>query len=102
MIFVITGFVILSFYSVVAGWAMSYFFKTVCGLFAVNTDFTGVFVNHIESPIAPLIWHLIFMIITVGIICCGVVKGIERSVKVMMPLLSVLLIVLVVRALTLP
>lgn len=102
MIFVITGFVILSFYSVVAGWAMSYFFKTVRGLFSAETDFAAVFTGHIESSLTPLIWHLVFMAITIGIICCGIVKGIERSVRVLMPALSLLLVVLVIRSLTLP
>lgn len=102
LIFVITGFVILSFYSVVAGWALSYFFKTIRGVFASEPDFAEIFVNHITGSTSPLIWHFVFMLLTIGIICAGVVKGIERSVRIMMPVLSLLLIVLVVRALTLP
>lgn len=99
---VIAGFVILSFYSVVAGWAMSYFTKTVTGELGVGTDFVASFLGHISSDWAPLIWHFVFMALTLGIIGLGVVKGIERTVKVLMPALFVLLVALVVRALTLP
>jgi len=99
---VIAGFVILSFYSVVAGWAMSYFTKTLTGELGVGTDFVGTFVGHITSDWAPLIWHFVFMALTLGIIGLGVVKGIERTVKILMPALFVLLLALVARSLTLP
>lgn len=98
---VIAGFVILSFYSVVAGWAMSFFFKTVTGNLGTGTDFVGAFIGHITSDWAPLFWHFAFMAITLGIIGAGVVKGIEKTVKILMPALFFLLIALVVRSLTL-
>jgi neurotransmitter:Na+ symporter, NSS family len=98
---VLAGFVILSFYSVVAGWAMSYVFKTLSGALTSDADFVGVFVGHITNPLAPIMWHAIFMLITLGIIAAGVVKGIERTVKILMPALFVMLIMLVLRALTL-
>lgn len=99
---VLAGFVILSFYSVVAGWAIAYFFKTLTGTLPAGTDFVEAFVSHISHPVTPLIWHAVFMLITLGIISAGVVKGIERSVKVLMPALFVLLLILVFRSLTLP
>ena len=99
---VLAGFVILSFYSVVAGWTLSYFFKTLSGDLGVGTDFVGTFIGHITSDWAPLLWHFVFMALTLGIIGLGVVKGIEKTVKILMPALFVLLIALVGRALTLP
>ena len=51
---VLAGFVILSFYSVVAGWAMAYFFKTLSGGLGAGTDFVDAFVGHISSPVTPL------------------------------------------------
>ncbi len=98
---VFSGFVILSFYSVVAGWSVAYIFKAIAG-FIPDTDFAGVFVEHITSTGAPIIWHAIFMVLTAGIIAAGVVKGIQRWVKILMPVLFILLIILVLRALTLP
>ncbi|AKL93703.1 Na+-dependent transporter SNF family [Clostridium aceticum] len=99
---VLAGFVILSFYSVVAGWALSYFFKTLGGSLGTGTDFVGTFVGHITNPGVTVMWHGIFMILTLGVIAAGVVKGIERTVKFLMPALFVLLLALVVRSMTLP
>ncbi len=105
---VFTGFVILSYYSVVAGWSLAYIFRALAG-FAPDMDFVSIFYTTIgvdigEGPniISPLIWHLIFMALTVGIIAAGVVKGIQRWVKILMPILLILLLILVVRAVTLP
>lgn len=99
---VLAGFVILSFYSVVAGWSVSYFFKTIGGSLGPGSDFADVFVGHISSAWAPILWHALFMAITLGIIAAGVVKGISRSVRILMPALFVLLIILVLRSVTLP
>ncbi len=105
---VFTGFVILSYYSVVAGWALAYIFKSIAG-FAPGMDFVEMFYTTIgvdigDGPniITPIIWHLVFMALTVGIIASGVVRGIQRWVKILMPVLFILLLVLVVRSVTLP
>ncbi|MDR5659747.1 sodium-dependent transporter [Serpentinicella sp. ANB-PHB4] len=98
---VIAAFVILSFYSVVGGWSLSYFFKTITGSLGTGTDFADTFIGHITSDWGPLLWHFIFMGLTLGIIAAGVVKGIERTVKVLMPALFVLLVLLVFRSVTL-
>ncbi len=98
---VFSGFVILSFYSVVAGWSMAYMVKALQG-FTPGMDFEGMFFDHILGVSGPLVWHAIFMAITLGIIGAGVVKGIQRTVKILMPALFILLLVLAVRALTLP
>ncbi len=98
---VIAGFVILSFYSIVAGWSVAYMFKSLGG-FTSNMDFAGTFIGHITSVWPPIFWHALFMIMTVAIIASGVVKGIQRWVKILMPALFVLLIILVFRSITLP
>lgn len=99
---VFTGFVILSYYSVVAGWSLSYIVKMVTGVFGAGVNPEDIFVGHITSTWEPLIYHFVFMAMTVGIIAGGVVKGIQRSVEILMPLLALLLLVMVVRAVTLP
>lgn len=97
---VFAGFIILSFYSVVAGWTLSYMVNAIRG-FQPGTDYQDLFISHITGTWSPILWHLVFMILTVLIISLGVVKGIQSSVKILMPVLFILLFVLVIRGLTL-
>jgi NSS family neurotransmitter:Na+ symporter len=62
-------------------------------------NFFGAFIS---DPVKPLIYHGIFMLLTIFIIAKGISQGIEKYTKVMMPMLFVLLMILVVRAVTLP
>ena len=98
------GFIILSFYSVVAGWAIAYIFKSVSGLLATADPAAlgAIFKNFTADPWEPILYHGIFMALTIGIIVKGVTGGIERSCRILLPLLFLLLIVLAGRALTLP
>ncbi|MFW5976793.1 MAG: sodium-dependent transporter, partial [Bacillota bacterium] len=99
---VFTGFVILSYYSVVAGWSLSYIFKALRGVFTPGAEMGAVFEGHITSPGISIFWHAVFMILTISIISAGVVKGIQRWVKILMPVLFGILIILVIRSVTLP
>lgn len=99
---VLSGFVILSYYAVVAGWALAYIYKTVIGILTPDIDFTGMFMGHITAVWEPIFWQAMFMFLTMAIIAAGVVKGIQRSVQVLMPVLLVLLLVLIGRSVTLP
>ncbi|MFP4617670.1 MAG: sodium-dependent transporter [Spirochaetaceae bacterium] len=99
---VLAGFVILSFYSVVGGWSVAYFFKAITGSLTTGTEFGAVFGELSSSAGEPLLWHAVFMLLTIGIIATGVVKGIDRAVRVLMPALFVLLLILVLRSITLP
>lgn len=101
---VIAAFVILSFYSVVAGWTLAYVLKTPTGLLATSDPAVlgAIFDNFITDPIEPLIYHGMFMALTVGVVLGGIGAGIERVCKILMPLLFVILVVLVARAVTLP
>ncbi len=98
------AYLILSFYGVVAGWAMDYVAESFTGTFAnMNPDQISDHFNHFSSEsVRPILWQLGFMLLTAIIVLMGVQKGIERFSKVLMPLLVVLLVVLVVRSLTLP
>ncbi len=103
---VFAGFLILSFYSVVAGWAVAYIFKALGG-FAPDTQALfystiGVDLGEGADYLTPILWHGLFMVLTVAIIAAGVVKGIQRWVKILMPLLFILLLILVLRSVTLP
>ena len=97
---VLSGFVILSFYSVVAGWSMAYIVEAVRG-FSQEVDYAARFGDHISSAGTVVAWHAGFMLVTVIVIAFGVVKGIQRVVKVLMPLLIIILLALVGRSVTL-
>lgn len=99
---VFTGFVILSYYAVVAGWSLAYVVKVINAVRTPDIDHAAVFIGHITSVWEPIGWQALFMILTVGIIASGVVKGIQRWVTILMPVLFVLLIIMILRAVTLP
>ncbi|WP_439644346.1 sodium-dependent transporter [Halalkalibacter akibai] len=97
------AFLILSFYGVIAGWISYYFVNYLTGSLwsAPAEGYESFFVSFITNPVQPLLWQFIFMALTIGIVFVGVKKGIERSNKILMPLLGVLLIVLSIYSLTL-
>lgn len=95
---VLCGFMILSFYNVVAGWAFGYFLHMVTGDFDVAKDFVGYTVDFWDN----LFYSMTFMLATALIVVGGVQKGIEKWSKIMMPALVVILVLLIVYAMTLP
>ena len=101
---VAAGFIILAFYSVIGGWVIKYIVAFATGAFngVDASSFGTVFGNFIASPTEPVIYHAIFMIMTVGIVIGGISAGIEKYSKILMPALFVILIVVMVRVLTLP
>ena len=100
----VTLFVILSYYAVVGGWVMKYIFVYLMGAgFEEGADaYQTYFVNFIEKPVEPLIWGLLFLVICIYVVVRGVSAGIERMSKILMPVLFLILIACVVRAVTLP
>lgn len=101
---VLAGFLILSYYAVVAGWTLEYIFEAVTNSFSgkSSTDFVNSFQTFSANPWKPLIWLVAFLLGTHFIIVKGVEKGIEKYSKIMMPALFILLIVLVICSVTLP
>jgi NSS family neurotransmitter:Na+ symporter len=101
---VIAGFIILSFYGVIAGWTIAYMIKSVTGLMAIAAegkagDAFGAFVS---NPTQVVLYQVIFMVMTIWIVFKGIGEGIEKYCKVMMPALFVILLILIVRSVTLP
>jgi NSS family neurotransmitter:Na+ symporter len=94
---VIAGFMILSFYSVVAGWTIDYIIRAGSGIFTTSsdTDIAGYFDALLANPERLLVIHTIFMSLTVIVVSMGVRSGLERAVKFMMPALFMLLIIMV-------
>ncbi len=96
------GFVILSFYSVVAGWSVAYIFYVGGGAFAGTnaTSSAALFDSFTGSAWRIIGWHSLFMILTGIIVARGVTGGLEKAVKWLMPALFVLLLVVVVYAMS--
>jgi len=101
---VVAAFMILSFYAAVAGWTLEYLIQSVSNAFEGKSseELTGMFNSFRGGSIRPVLWMLIFMFLTAWIIISGVQKGIEKYTKVLMPILLILIIILDIRALTLP
>ncbi len=94
------SFIILSFYSVVGGWILSYLARSlIFKLDAVNHG--ELFNSIIASPVEVLLGQAVFMLLTVWIVQSGVQSGIERASRWMMPLLFIFFIILAIRSLTL-
>ncbi len=100
---VVTGFVLLSFYSVVGGWTIAYALKALAGQLSVSgaDALGGVFGGFISSTAEPLVYHAVFMVLTAVVVGAGVGGGIERAGKVLMPLLLLLLLMLIFQVLSL-
>jgi NSS family neurotransmitter:Na+ symporter len=98
------GFVILSYYAVIAGWTVAYMFKSLGGLMseAAAGKAGDVFGAFVSDPVQSIAYHVVVMAITTGIIYKGISGGIEKCCKILMPALLVLLLVLIVRSVTLP
>lgn len=106
VLMIFTPLVVLSYYSVIGGWSIEYLYKSVCFDFTAvsrtREDLDGIFSGYISSVWAPISGHTVFLGATALIVVLGVRKGIENFGKVMMPLLFVLVILIAVRAATLP
>lgn len=97
------AFMILAFYTVVAGWTLEYIYQSIVnGFNGKSPDEIGVMFDQFRLTWRPIFWFLIFMLFTAGIVSMGVKKGIERYTKILMPILLVILVVISVRSLTLP
>lgn len=102
---VLAAFVILSFYSVLGGWSFKYLITY--GLEIFGAGFNGLsssafFTNFTSDPVQVIGFTALFFIVCAVIVIFGVEKGIEKSSKIMMPALFVLLLVVIVRSVTLP
>ena len=94
---ILAGFLILSYYSVVAGWTLVYAIKMLTGAFwgMDAGEISGVYDQLISDPVQLLFWHSLFIGATMLVVSQGV-QGLERAVRFMMPALFGLLLILVV------
>ena len=92
----IAAFVILSFYSVIGGWAASYIGHAALGDFAggTNESIGELFGGLLASPGQLLAWHTVFMVLVVLVVSRGLKGGLERAATLLMPALFILLLVI--------
>ena len=101
---VISPLIVVSYYSVIGGWSMEYFFKSCTLGFTdgvTDSELHNLFSSFISSIWPPIVGHTAFLLTTAFIVLGGVKKGIEKFGKVMMPLLFVVMIVIAVHSMTL-
>ena len=99
---VAAAFVILSYYSIVAGWALHYTYLSLTGqIVGLGPEAAGpVFGDLFMSNGLNLFWHVVFMAITVGVVWGGIRKGIERWARILMPTLLAFMVILLVNSFT--
>lgn len=103
LIGIVAAFIILGYYSVVAGWSLKYVVNSLTDVFSgMSPEQIGAaFGNYVSSDISPIVYALIIMGMTMFIVFKGVNTGIEKASKILLPILLLILIVLSVRSLTL-
>lgn len=99
---VLGGILVLSFYSVVAGWTLHYTIQSFGLKLMGNQDFGEMFNTFVTNPWKPLVYQFVFLLLTHFVVARGVESGIERFSKVMMPVLLVIILLLSCFSLTLP
>lgn len=99
---VISGILILSYYNVVAGWTLGYFFEICFNDLLTESDFKTHFISFIKNGNVNLVCSFIFLFITAFVVSRGIHQGIERANRILMPALLIILIGLILYSLTLP
>lgn len=92
----ITGLLILGFYSVIGGWVLSYIPEAARGTFTgiSGTQSTANFDALLASPFTLIFWHTVFMCLTMGVVAHGVNSGLEKANNILIPALFAILLVL--------
>lgn len=94
---VVAGFLILSYYSVIAGWALAYVLNAGSGAFTdvPAAEIQSLFSALVANPGELIFWHSLFMLMTMLVVARGVKKGLEVAIRFLMPALFVLLLIMV-------
>ncbi|MBQ7853252.1 MAG: sodium-dependent transporter [Muribaculaceae bacterium] len=101
---IVASIMILSFYSVVAGWTLEDVYHSITGALNLNSQeaYHAQFQQFSTHPWRPLLWTILFLIVNFVIVIRGVQKGIERMSNIMMPILFLILIIFCVNSLLMP
>jgi NSS family neurotransmitter:Na+ symporter len=100
---VVTPLIILSYYSVIGGWSIEYFCKSLTFSFSYGgVDVTKMFGSFVSDPWLPLACMLVFLVMCTIIVYKGINKGIELFNKITMPILFVLIVLIMIYSVNLP
>lgn len=111
LIGILCSYLVLTFYMVVSGWTLEYLYQSLTGQLyqtipgvepGSNLQFADRMSEYVASIWPPMIWTWITIIICGAVLCMGVQKGIERVSNILMPLLFLILLILCVKAMSLP
>lgn len=98
------NYVLMMFYTTVGGWMLSYFIKMIKGDFVGITpqQVESIFNNSLQDPLLQVFWMVVVVTLGFGICSLGLQNGVEKITKIMMSSLLVIILILVIRAVTLP
>lgn len=98
------AFMILAYYSTIAGWTLEYLLQaTLNGFSGKSTpELENMFSSFQRGGMMPVVWQGVFMFMTAFIVFRGIKKGIEKYTKILMPLLFVLIVIICIRSISLP
>ncbi|UHA75635.1 sodium-dependent transporter [Paenibacillus sp. 481] len=97
---ILAAFLIMTFYSTIAGWTLHYAVQSLSGNLFSNGDYAGQFTAFTAST-SPIIWQIVVMVMTGFVIARGISSGIEKFNKIVIPGLLVILLIMLARTLTL-
>jgi NSS family neurotransmitter:Na+ symporter len=92
----LTGLLILGFYSVIGGWVLAYIWQATSGSFMqisapqASANFDAL----LASPLTLIFWHTVFMLMTMGVVARGVNSGLEKANNILIPALFAILLIL--------
>ena len=97
---IILAVLVLSFYSVIAGWAPAYVVKIARGEFsdAMPDVVQEIFTGHLSNAAVLITWHTIFLLTSLSIVALGIRRGVEKAFKLFTPLIFLILISMIVFA----
>ncbi|MFP4471786.1 MAG: sodium-dependent transporter [Bacteroidales bacterium] len=98
------AFMILAFYSTIAGWTLEYLYQSIINGFANKNskELASMYTGFVAGGLKPVIWQIVFMFLTAWIVWRGVKDGIEKYAKILMPVLLVIIVIISIRSITLP
>lgn len=101
---ILAAFIILSFYSTVAGWTLEYLYLSLKGnlMQQSSSELVLTFEKFTSSIYRPIFWQILIMLLTALIVVGGIQKGIEKFSKLLMPVLLILICIICVRSISLP
>ncbi len=101
---VLTSSLILGFYGLVGGWSLKFFYLSSTNAFINknSSEIGEIFRKFIASPVDPIFWQILFMVITALVLISKIEGSVEKITKIMMPMLFLIIIVLCMKALVLP